>query len=723
MAIGPERPSDWLLWVLLIGIAAVLGLFGNVHPTSADSGYIVNVATDAPDANIGDGLCKTAANKCSLRAAIQEANADPDNTVIALKEKIYKITLNGTGEEASATGDFDISTLITITGVSPVVTIIDANFLDRAFDLQTGGTLNLVNLTVRNGFSSEQGGAIAAEVDGTMVFANNVIFRGNTSETAGGAISVVDGGAFSVQNSKFIGNLSAQGGALYLYNAGNSAAVKTLFDDNNAEYGGAITVYISALAVEDSRFEDNLAGCYNTVACDPLLMEGGAIYAGNYDPNSGGDITLTRTGFYRNGSTGWGGAFSIYNALLTTDASTFDSNTAVQGSGGGYTFGTNGTIDNSAFFNNTVTGANGVGGGVYFQDSALTVTTSTFSGNSAYSGGGVYVSGNAPPRARINSTTLQHVTIANNSATDGGGLWLVNGGGGLTVVASIIDGNTATSLGPDCGGATTTISWTLISNDTDCNLTGTNNIIDQSAGLDALSYGINGTTLAHVPTLGSPVLVAETTCSILFDQHFNFMPTNGCTLGAVSGTTRNLLDNSSFESGISGWKVTSSDGKDKAVNTTTYAGSRAFLFKGVSGKTASIRQTINASPILAAIPSGQDVCASAMFYTKNISGQVLTIQVLVKYSDGIVAKSVQPVLLIAGEYTVGCSGHVTIDLTGGRTISKIEARVISKSTKGKTFVDNVSATWYGDSARSVQDAIRAGSVPLGLPAAPDGFRR
>lgn len=711
---------SWVLQAVLIVTAIILGGF-TAHPASADTSFTVNNTGDAVDANIGDGLCRTAANKCTLRAAIQEANADPDHTTITLKDKIYKIKLLGTNEEEGATGDYDISTAITIVGVTPAVSIIDANFLDRAFQLHAIAELNLVNLTVRNGYTTLGGGGVFSDMTGTSLSTTNVFFRGNVAEVVGGALGITYGASFSAQSSKFIDNLSSQGGAIYVYEAGDSTITNSLFDDNSAEFGGAIASFLTTLTVEDSQFEDHLVECYLTPSCEPLAMEGGAIYAGNYDPNSGGTITLTRTKFYRNSSTGWGGAFSIYNAQLTINESTFDFNFAVQGAGAGYTFGVDGEITASAFTNNFAESMNSAGGAVYFQDSALTVSASTFSGNGAYSGGGIYVSGDAPPRARINETSLQHVTIVNNTAVDGGGLWLVTGSGGLTVVGSIIQGNTATSLGPDCGGATITISWTLISDDTHCNITGTNNLIDQSVGLEPLSYGVNGLTLAHVPMMASPVLVAETTCSIVFDQHYNFMPPTGCTLGAVSGTTRNLLNNGSFESGISGWKVSSMDGKDKTVNKNAFAGSRAFVFTGVSGKTASIRQKIT-SPILTAIPSGHDVCASAMFYTKNVSGQSLTIQILVRYSDGVVDKSAQPVTLIAGQYSVGCSGHVTVDLTGGRTITKIEARITSKSTKGKTIVDNVSATWYGDTAIRAQATTRAGATVLEFPTLPDGFR-
>ena len=38
--------------------------------------YTVDSNSDAADANVGDGICATAAGTCTLRAAIQEANQD-----------------------------------------------------------------------------------------------------------------------------------------------------------------------------------------------------------------------------------------------------------------------------------------------------------------------------------------------------------------------------------------------------------------------------------------------------------------------------------------------------------------------------------------------------------------------------------------------------------------------------------------------------------------------
>ena len=57
--------------------------------------FDVNDTTDAVDDNPGDGVCHTAANTCTLRAAIQEANAWPGPDAIRLPAGIYNLTITG----------------------------------------------------------------------------------------------------------------------------------------------------------------------------------------------------------------------------------------------------------------------------------------------------------------------------------------------------------------------------------------------------------------------------------------------------------------------------------------------------------------------------------------------------------------------------------------------------------------------------------------------------
>src|SRR5437867_11074046 len=91
-------------YVLLLCSFALAG------PTRAAT-FNVNSTTDAVDATPGDGACATAGPTpvCTLRAAIQEANALRGADVINLPAGTYTLTIPGRGEDHAATGDLDIN--------------------------------------------------------------------------------------------------------------------------------------------------------------------------------------------------------------------------------------------------------------------------------------------------------------------------------------------------------------------------------------------------------------------------------------------------------------------------------------------------------------------------------------------------------------------------------------------------------------------------------------
>jgi hypothetical protein len=122
----------------------ILGLFVVAAAAGAADAvtFTVNDPTDAVDAAIGDGFCATAAGTCTLRAAIQEANATAAADRINFQTAgTYPLTINGVGENAAATGDLDITTPISIFNMSTGTVIIDAIGLaprDRVFDVLAG---------------------------------------------------------------------------------------------------------------------------------------------------------------------------------------------------------------------------------------------------------------------------------------------------------------------------------------------------------------------------------------------------------------------------------------------------------------------------------------------------------------------------------------------------------------------------------------------------------
>ncbi|MEZ4641665.1 MAG: hypothetical protein R3E31_02810 [Chloroflexota bacterium] len=113
--------------------------------------YTVNTNVDAGDSNIGDGVCQTTTGHCSLRAAIQEANASFLESTIILPTGSYDITLEGKNEDSAVSGDLDILSHITLQGEDKATTIIDANQIDRAIHVQDSGDLTISNVTITNG--------------------------------------------------------------------------------------------------------------------------------------------------------------------------------------------------------------------------------------------------------------------------------------------------------------------------------------------------------------------------------------------------------------------------------------------------------------------------------------------------------------------------------------------------------------------------------------------
>jgi CSLREA domain-containing protein len=127
--------------------------------------YRVNTTADTVDAAPGDGKCADATGRCSLRAAMMEAERHPtQTTTVVLPAGRYKLTrppILGVGDLSADGALYNIGNT-TVEGAGARKTIIDANHLDRAF-FNLGGVsvlgmtpppqphLTLENLTITNG--------------------------------------------------------------------------------------------------------------------------------------------------------------------------------------------------------------------------------------------------------------------------------------------------------------------------------------------------------------------------------------------------------------------------------------------------------------------------------------------------------------------------------------------------------------------------------------------
>ena len=99
----------------------------------------VTTTDDQADLNPGDGVCSTVSSTCSLRAAIQESNEGVGPRDIELgSAQTYTLTLNGSSEDAGATGDLDVRAPMRMHGHGSTIA---RTMTDRALHVQTGGAL------------------------------------------------------------------------------------------------------------------------------------------------------------------------------------------------------------------------------------------------------------------------------------------------------------------------------------------------------------------------------------------------------------------------------------------------------------------------------------------------------------------------------------------------------------------------------------------------------
>jgi CSLREA domain-containing protein len=245
----------WTALVALIGFAA-----GAVaSPVNAGGGLAltVNSTADAVDANPGDGTCATGTGLCTLRAAIQESITFAGADTITLPAGTYLVTVLGADEDASASGDFDITDDLTLTGAGAAATIIDAGGGDRAFDVGGGATVTLSGVAVQNG-ASNFGGGIRNGANLTLddvVVADNLLGSG-----AGAGIANSNAGTMSLTDSVVRDNNATNGFSGGIQNAGTMTIVNSTIADNFAENEGGGILNAGTLTITGSTLSGNDAG-------------------------------------------------------------------------------------------------------------------------------------------------------------------------------------------------------------------------------------------------------------------------------------------------------------------------------------------------------------------------------------------------------------------------------------------------------------------------------
>ena len=224
---------------------------------------------------------------CTLREAINNANANADTTG-------GDCTVNG-GIAFSVSGTITLgSTLPAITGNVSIngsdenITIDGANSF-QVMSVNSGASLNLSNLTIADGNSSTDGGAIG---NSGLLAISNCTLSNNTAPTGeGGAIFNATGSRSTIETSTLSGNSSGTGNGGGISNHGSLVMARsTLLNNSTSQDGGAI-------------FNSSLAGASeSTFVGNSATGDGGGIFGG------GGSIELIFCTFFNNTSAGSGGA-------------------------------------------------------------------------------------------------------------------------------------------------------------------------------------------------------------------------------------------------------------------------------------------------------------------------------------------------------------------------------------------------------------------------------
>lgn len=191
--------------------------------------FTVNDLGDAADAMPSDGICATAGNVCTLRAAITTANflggvhvinVPAGTIVLASNLSLFaSITFNGAGTS---------STVVSGNGVAQVF-VFSLNGLNVAMNnltiangvasagagvfVSSSSTLSLLRVLVTNNNASagiRQGGGLY--VAGTLNLTDSTVSN-NSAANAGGGIRVTSGGTANIANSTIVGNSALTPGA------------------------------------------------------------------------------------------------------------------------------------------------------------------------------------------------------------------------------------------------------------------------------------------------------------------------------------------------------------------------------------------------------------------------------------------------------------------------------------------------------------------------------
>ncbi len=310
---------EWLrvkrIAVRLMFVTGLLALACiNAHAATVNANQTSDVV-NGDTSSVANLIASDGGDGISLREAIIATNNTFGADTIILSFGNYNLSIAGTGEDLSVTGDLDITDALTITGASISATIIDGNLLDRVFEIRDFISVSMSDLTIRRGSFDDKGGGILNE---GYLSLTDVNVLNNDAKHGGGIYSLKDSSLTITGGS--IGNNTADedGGGIHVKDSSIGAIITnvTIRSNSATNGGGGMFIEASALTITGTTFNGNSA------------EEGGGLYN-----KKGSTQTLTNNTLSGNSATSLGGSIFAEGGNLSLTNITITNNSAPQGSG------------------------------------------------------------------------------------------------------------------------------------------------------------------------------------------------------------------------------------------------------------------------------------------------------------------------------------------------------------------------------------------------------
>ena len=292
-------------------------------------------------------------------------------------------------------------------GAVDVFSEVVANFTGNIFEQNTavefgGGiylsnaTVNFNNNLVRNNTAGQDGGGIEVLNNSNVIATTNIFTRNSAGVSGGGVFSVSSTVRFS--NNLFKNN-SAQYGGGNAFHYGNAIATNNTFSRNTASsYGGGIDVYSRVVA----NFMGNIFE-YNSA----VELGGGAVLEDSTVNFNSNLFTCNTAGVA-------GGGIEVYgNSNVSATNNVFTSNSAVSEDGVDAIVEAN--ITGNIFEYNS---AGKLGGGVFFNNAAVSFNNNLVKNNTAGQDGGGMGAFNSSNVRATNNTFTRNIAGANGGGVD-----------------------------------------------------------------------------------------------------------------------------------------------------------------------------------------------------------------------------------------------------------------------------------------------------------------